>query len=138
MRGNRPKVRSVHAAHTINATPPDWLGHHAKSVWRETIAALEAENRPLGQLNRQALVGLCDAAGLVRECAEVLGRDGMTIDGGREGMKRHPALTTRISALNSLRAYAAELGLTPSSSARLPQPPPPEDENPFSGLMNTD
>lgn len=138
MRGKRPKVRTAPPATNITAAAPSWLSPHAKQVWKETVSAMKAERRPLGQLNRQALVGLCDAAGLVRECAEVLAREGMTIDGGREGQKRHPAVTTRISALNSLRAYAAELGLTPASSARLPEPPPRPEDNPFLHLMNID
>lgn len=99
------------------------MGAHSKSVWRETIGFLEAENRPIHRLNTEAFVGFCESAGIVRECAEILNRDGMLIDGGREGLKRHPATTMRISALASLRAFAAELGLTPGSSGRLPGVP---------------
>ena len=104
----------------ITTEAPSWLSDHAKEVWRETIETLEIEGRPLNRLSLQTLTGFCDAAGLVRECSETLARDGMTIEGGREGLKRHPAVTTRISALNSLRAYAIELGLTPGTAARIP------------------
>ncbi|MES2920190.1 MAG: phage terminase small subunit P27 family [Verrucomicrobiota bacterium] len=103
----------------ITTDAPSWLSEYAKEVWRETIESLDAEGRPLNRLNIQTLTGFCDAAGLVRECSEVLARDGMTIDGGREGKKRHPAVTTRISALNSLRSYAIELGLTPGTAGRI-------------------
>lgn len=135
MKGRRKKSSSAPASsgENIKSTPPAWLSDHAKTVWRETIETLEAEGRPLNRLNTQALTGFCDAAGLVRECAEVLARDGMTIDGGREGLKRHPAVTTRISALNSLRGYAIELGLTPGTAGRIPTPEK-EEPNEFADL----
>jgi len=137
MKGRRTKSKHVRpiAGENIGTTPPSWLSDHAKDVWCMTIQTLEIEGRPLALLNLQTFTGFCDSAGLVRECAEVLARDGMTIDGGREGMKRHPAVTTRISALNSLRAYAIELGLTPGTASRIPQTVV-EEENPFAALMN--
>lgn len=121
MKGRRKKTVSAPASSggNITANPPEWLSAHAQEVWRETITTLEDEGRPLNRLNMQAFTGFCDAAGLVRECSEVLARDGMTIDGGREGLKRHPAVTTRISALNALRSFAIELALTPGTAARI-------------------
>lgn len=133
MKGRRTNNTTPTTGKTITSEPPEWLSDHAKTVWRQTLADLEEEGRPLGRLNAQALVGFCDAAGLVRECAETLALHGMTIDGGREGMKRHPAVTTRISALNSLRAYAIELGLTPGTAGRI-KITPPEEENEFDSL----
>lgn len=121
MQGRRKKTSApVFTGGNITATPPAWLSAYAREVWVETVETLEIEGRPLNRLNLQTLTGFCDAAGLVRECSEVLARDGMTIEGGREGLKRHPAVTTRISALNSLRGYAIELGLTPGTAARIP------------------
>lgn len=122
----------------ITTVAPAWLSEHSQSVWRETIETLESEGRPLGQLNLQAFVGFCDAAGLVRECAEVLAKEGMTIDGGREGKKRHPAVTTRISALNSLRGYACELGLTPGTAARIPTTHAPADHAASEAIRRSD
>jgi P27 family predicted phage terminase small subunit len=137
MKGRRTKTTKAQPPkHTDLSEPPDWLSDHGKSVWRSTITDLEREGRPLGCLNYQTLTGFCDAAGLVKECAETLARDGMTIDGGREGLKRHPAVTTRISALNALRAYAIELGLTPGSAARVPSAKK-EDRNEFADLLNS-
>lgn len=119
----RPKpTKRPPTAELTDAEPPDWLSKYGVEVWHRTLKDLAEAGRPVDRLNREAFVGFCDAAGLVAECSQVLAAEGMTIDGGREGKKRHPAVTTRISALNSLRAYAAELGLTPASSGRLPEP----------------
>lgn len=123
MKGRRKKATvPAKSGANITGSAPAWLSAHAKTVWKDTITTLKAEGRPLSRLNLQAFTGFCDAAGLVRECAEVLEREGMTIDGGREGLKRHPAVTTRISALNALRNYAIELGLTPGTAPRIPTP----------------
>lgn len=123
MKGRRTKTplpaSSGFTSANITTDAPSWLSDHARAVWRETIETLEIEGRPLNRLNLQAFTGFCDAAGLVRECGEILARDGMTLAGGREGLKRHPAVTTRISALNSLRSYAIELGLTPGTTGRI-------------------
>jgi len=133
---NTKTTTANHAGYIKADHPPAWLSDHAKHVWRTTVHNLEAEGRPLGCLNLETLTGFCDAAGLVKECAETLAREGMTIDGGRDGLKRHPAVTTRISALNALRAYAIELGLTPGTAARLPTPAK-EERNEFYDLLHS-
>lgn len=142
MKGRRTKT-SVPASSGITSTnitadAPSWLSEHAKAVWRETIETLEIEGRPLNRLNIQAFTGFCDAAGLVRECSETLARDGMTIEGGREGLKRHPAVTTRISALNSLRSYAIELGLTPGTTGRIKPTSSPADHKASESIRRAD
>jgi P27 family predicted phage terminase small subunit len=137
----RKKIQqtTIHAepknAIPVDGAPPDWLSEHAKTVWNQTLLNLANEGRFLSLLNYETLVAFCDAAGLVKQCAQQLEKDGMTIDGGREGLKRHPAVTTRISALNSLRAYAAELGLTPSASPRLPAKHIAPKDSPFAKFM---
>jgi len=139
MNGRRPETQHARLTtgkpdSTLTSEPPDYLTGHAARVWRETITDLEAEGRPIHRLNRQTLVGFCDAAAIVRECGETLAREGHLVDGGREGLKRNPAATLRISALQALRAFAAELGLTPASNARLPQPHVPEKKSKFADL----
>lgn len=139
MTGRRPNQKTARVsagkpASALTSNPPAYLTGHGADVWRETIADLEAEGRPIHVLNRQALFGFCESSAAVREYGEILARDGHTIDGGREGQKRNPAASLRISALNSLRAYAAELGLTPASAGRLPSPPVVPKINRFADL----
>lgn len=123
MKGRRPKKQKTPISTTaIGPEPPAWMGEHAAEVWRRTIADLETEGRPIHQLNLQLFTGFCEAAGLVRECAEILSRDGMLIDGGRDGQRRHPAVSMRLSALTALRGYAVELGLAPGAVGRLAAP----------------
>lgn len=115
----------------LTSDAPDHLCNHAKAVWRRTIADLQTENRPLHQLNRECLIGFCESSAIVRECGEILSREGYLVSGGRDGSRRHPAASIRISALQSLRAFAAELGLSPASSGRLPKPSTPAKVNKF-------
>lgn len=106
-----------------------------KTVWNQTLKDLASEGRYLSLLNYQTLVAFCDAAGLIKTCAEVLEKEGFLVDGGREGKKRNPVSSIRISALNALRSLAVELALTPSSSPRLPAKYVPPEENPFAEFL---
>lgn len=125
MKGRRPKTnkQTLENSKAISANPPDWMGKHAGEVWRQTIADLEAENRPIHKLNYQMFIGFCESAGLIRECGEIIAKEGMLLDSPRDGKKRHPAVSMRISALAALKGYAVELGLSPGASGRLPAVP---------------
>jgi P27 family predicted phage terminase small subunit len=116
----------------LTSEAPSHLSDHAKDVWRTTIENLQSENRPLHQLNEEILIGFASSASIARECGEILAREGYLISGGRDGSRRHPAASIRMSALQSLRAFAAELGLSPASSGRLPKPSIAMKPNKFS------
>lgn len=115
----------------LTVTPPKDLGSHGKEVWRWAVAVCKEAGRPLRKMHAEVLSGLCHASSDVISAGAIIERDGYLVEGGREGMKRHPATSIRAQALTIKRAYLAELGLTPTSSSRLPAGTSKQDENPF-------
>src|ERR1035437_2739288 len=120
MKGTRPHNTAPATGEFIPAKAPDHLNKYAADVWQATITDLETGGRKIPQEYTQAFLGFCHCSGTVRECDEVLAREGMVVDGGREGPKRHPLIVVKNSALLGLRGYAESLGLTPASAGRLP------------------
>jgi P27 family predicted phage terminase small subunit len=117
----------------LSSTPPAFLPRYAQEVYRETVRNLNEAGRPLLLIHKQALVGLCQAADLAKQAGEEIRNTGFILDGGREGVKRNPAISAQIAALASLKAFAAELGLTPGSFKKMPHLEDNEP-NPFADL----
>jgi P27 family predicted phage terminase small subunit len=130
----RPKNTIAGNRIPISSKPPAHLNKIASEVWRDTLESVSAAGYQIDELDSQAFAAFCSAASTIRECDKLLERDGLCVDGGREGMKRHPAASVKNSALTQLRSYASALGLTASSRARLPQEFQPEEINPFDDI----
>lgn len=117
----------------LSSTPPAFLPKHAQEVYRETVRNLNEAGRPLLLIHKQAVIGLCQAADLAKQAGEEIRKTGFILDGGREGVKRNPAISAQIAALASLKAFCSELGLSPGSFKKMP--PIHEDErNEFADL----
>jgi len=115
----------------ISEKPPKHLTKVAAEVWRDTLKKVSSAGYQIDALDTEAFTAFCSAAATIRDCDALIEKDGLCVDGGREGVKRHPAASVKNSALTQLRAYASSLGLTASSRARLPAEFQPEEENEF-------
>ena len=125
MRGKRPAAKrqtTIGNPAVITNEPPESLNKFAAAIWRQTLDDITAAGRSIDVLDRSSFIGFCMAAGTAQECAEIIDREGITTDGGRDGLKKHPACSVRSTALHQMRLFAAELGLTAGSRARLPLP----------------
>ena len=94
---------------------PVWLSLQAKAEWKRAAPQLHGR-RLLAPDTLGTLESYCVAAGTVRECEEIMGRDGRLIDGA-DGPKPHPAFKMQSAAMREARLLAAELGLTPHRRA---------------------
>jgi P27 family predicted phage terminase small subunit len=113
MKGAKPKLKVIDGGANPGRCPvaPSWLSSQAKAEWKR--AAPELNTR--GLLTPDTLASLeayCVAAGQVRECEEIMSREGRLIvaDGAS---KPHPAFKMQSAAMREARLLAAELGLTP-------------------------
>lgn len=100
--------------------PPDWLGSRAVTEWHRVGPYLVN----MGLLTHNDLLtfaAYCANVQQMVEAVEDLREQGYTIIGAR-GITRNPALTAFTNAVSSLRALAAEFGMTPSSRARIRLP----------------
>lgn len=113
MKGRKPKLTVIDGGTVRGKCPsaPPWLTPQAKAEWRR--AAPELHGRSLLASDTLAtLESYCVAVGVVRECEEIMSRDGRLID-TKDGPKPHPAFRMQSAAMREARLLAAELGLTP-------------------------
>ena len=146
MRGRRPKTDTLASleggyregdlngqspSDTPILEPPDWLCELAKNEWW----------RVAPEMHEKGLLTCRDVAVLAAYCqcyARLIGcelqlNNGMTLEG-----KRHPLIGVADALHKHLKAYAVELGFTPSSRGRIVLPPKhtPEDDD-FERLKRT-
>lgn len=108
--------------------PPSWLHAEAKREWRRIVPLL-LELGIIGEIHRAALVGYCEAYAQLWETSRILEREGMTFTTEKGYVGQHPAINIKNAALSHLRQYAAELGLTPARTHKVPGKP----KNPKAG-----
>lgn len=103
-------------------TIPEYLDDLAKFYYKFLITELEISNI-LSNLDIPLLEQTSDCLSKMRQCDEILNRDGLIIDlidrYGTQTIKEHPAVATKQKYLNQFRALSTQLGLSPSSRAQL-------------------
>lgn len=99
--------------------PPADMDGIAAEKWRELVKLLE----PLGMLtvvDVDALRIYCEAWQELQDCNATLKREGSYQKVSSSGKKvAHPALSRRDHALDRIRRYSQEFGLTPASRSRV-------------------
>ncbi|MCH8683889.1 phage terminase small subunit P27 family [Pedomonas mirosovicensis] len=113
MKGRKPKLTVIDGGTVRGKCPsaPAWLTPQAKAEWKRAAPELHGRNL-LSSDTLATLESYCVAVGVVRECEEIMGRDGRLID-TEDGPKPHPAFKMQSAAMREARLLAAELGLTP-------------------------
>ncbi len=115
---------------------PTWLSAKAKAEWRR----IAPELRRLGlvaKIDMAALATYCQAVAEVQIATETIDREGRVCtwpildkDGNKIGerLKAHPAVQQQRDAMQRVKQFAAEFGLSPSGRTRVvsgddPDPP---------------
>lgn len=96
---------------------PDWLSEYGKEVWNRVIPDL-IEQGVTKRVDQDSLCAYCEAVADLRTATEVLGRDGVTVQ-GRSGPVKHPAVSMKHGAMVAIARYAAEFGLTGASRSKV-------------------
>lgn len=113
MKGRKPKLAVIDGDYAPGRCPsaPAWLSSQAKAEWKR--AAPQLHGRKLLSADTLAtLESYCVAVGIVRECEEIMGREGRMVE-TEDGGKPHPAFKMQSAAMREARLLATELGLTP-------------------------
>ncbi len=108
-------------------TPPDFLGPEALAEWNR----LGPELAHLGLLknaDRAAFAAYCEAYGDFQKYTREIKDTGETFTTDKGYVGIHPFVALRNKALEKLRQYAAEFGLTPAARSKVTVPE--TDENP--------
>jgi P27 family predicted phage terminase small subunit len=99
--------------------PPDFLCDDAKVEWRRVAPSLLAL-RLLTELDVGVLGAYCQAFATAKQAAQMLSAEGLTVLTHHKNIIPHPLLGIRNKAMADMVRYAAELGCSATSRARLP------------------
>lgn len=101
---------------------PSHLDEQAKAEWDRVAKGLW-ELGLLTDVDVACLAAYCQCYSRWVAIEELITQHGMLV-----GSKRHPLLVAEDSVLKQLKAFAVELGFTPSSRGRIELPPLPDGE----------
>ncbi|MCX7635294.1 MAG: phage terminase small subunit P27 family [Syntrophales bacterium] len=115
--------------------PPDWLNDEAKQEFRRIMKEMK-DLDVITNVDVDALAVYCDAYVTYIECTRIIENEGYQVEhtnkSGATNMVPHPMLAKKRALADQMKAMATEIGLTPSSRAKISLPPPKEkDKTPF-------
>jgi len=108
--------------------PPDWLCPEAQVLWRQLAPPMHQAGI-LTPLDVLTFAWFCDLTIQVQRAREWLDH-GVMVKGRRDPLVPNPAWRTYRDGLVLLRAYAIELGLTPSARSQIRALPPGDAGSP--------
>jgi P27 family predicted phage terminase small subunit len=108
--------------------PPDWLCPEAQVIWHGLAPEMHRAGI-LTSLDVITFASYCDLAVQVQKAREILAR-GLLLKGRRDPYVTNPAWRMYRDGQVLLRAYAIELGLTPSARSQIRAlPPAPQEQS---------
>lgn len=116
LEGAQPsRINDAEPEPTVGAVnPPDWLSAEALAVWGELAPDLVAKG-VLTAWDVEPFGVLCDAIVHYRQASAAVAEDGVLVPGRKEALVKHPGMQLVRDTAATIRAYAGEFGLTPSS-----------------------
>jgi P27 family predicted phage terminase small subunit len=106
--------------------PPSWLTASGKAAWKRLLPELDRLGL-LTLVDGDAFAAYCEAVSQFEWATKTLAAEGMTFTTDKGYVGQHPAVAMRHKAMQLLKLFAAEFGLTPSARARLEVPAPDKD-----------
>jgi P27 family predicted phage terminase small subunit len=105
-----------------------------REVWIYTINELGPMKIATGA-DRDALAAYCEAVSLHRRATRMLAESDLLIEGQRGNLVRNPAVQMQRDAAQTMKAFAAEFGLTPRARAEFKVADEGDDDGP-AGLLS--
>ena len=130
-RGRKPKtVVTGGIKISKSVQPPAWMGPHGKLLWKRILPKLDGV---ANDIDYDALVAYCSAYNTMIEADILLQREGLMMSNER-GTVAHPATRIKAQALDQVRRYQTEFGLTPLARLRV-QPSEDEERDELDDLL---
>jgi len=132
--GNRPlpETRSMTVS---KARCPTWLSPGAKSEWRRIAPELERMGL-LTALDRAAFAAYCESYAQWVACTRFLHEHGSHYLTPKSQLREWPQVEMAKQAGQTMRAFAGEFGLTPTSRLRLNIEGPEQEEDEFEAFLS--
>lgn len=115
--GNRPLPENEPKP-KVGTTCPTWLSDGAKKEWRRIYPELERLGL-VTKVDRASLASYCQAVADLEEAVSAIAEHGTVIVTPSGYMQSSPYVTQKHKAMEMIRKFAAEFGMTPSARARV-------------------
>jgi len=132
-RKDRINVREPQPRQVLPEPPID-MTDDGREVWIYTINELGPMKIATGA-DRDALAAYCEAVSLHRRATRMLAESDLLIEGQRGNLVRNPAVQMQRDAAQTMKAFAAEFGLTPRARAEFKVADEGDDDGP-AGLLS--
>jgi len=151
MAGRKPKPNAIKELHgnpgkrALNKREPKFggiakcpphLSKVAKQEWKRVSQEL-ADSGLLTSVDRAALAGYCSSWARWVDAEDHLNLEGAVVKGVTGTPVRNPYAMISDHALDQLRKFAVEFGMTPSSRSRIHVETPTVPADPFDDFMNS-
>ena len=100
---------------------PTWIDEDAKREWRRIVPLL-SEHRLLSKVDRTALAVLCQAYAEFKYATKMLRAEGRTVVSSTGYVQQHPYVVIQNKAINVIKTFCTEFGLTPGARGRVTIP----------------
>jgi len=107
---------------------PSWLDKEAKKEWKRVAPELERLGL-LTKVDGTALQGYCQAYATWKQCTEALQKHGLVMETQSGYLQQRPEVSIGNKALDQVRAFCIQFGLTPSARARMTLPESGDGDN---------
>jgi P27 family predicted phage terminase small subunit len=113
--GDTPKPRAG------APTPPHWLKGEALAEWGRIVPELDAIGL-LSVVDRAALTAYVTGWATFAEASEDIENRGTMVEGRDGNLVKNPSVAMQRDAMNLIKQWCAEFGLTPSARSRMQLP----------------
>lgn len=118
-RGHKALNRYEPKPKRVMPEAPEWLDDVAMREWTR-VSVLLWDLNLLTEADGPSLAAYCQAYSLWREAAEDIKENGLTMVNERTGaIHANPAVAMLQKALNQIKIFAQEFGMSPSARSRL-------------------
>lgn len=136
--GKRPLNQHEPKPPPIPPKPPTWLGPAGKKLWKLLAPQLEKLGL-LTTVDGPAFEAVCQSYATWVDCEKYLRKHGLTYsyttENGGEYVQQRPEVSIGNKALQAVKAFMTEFGLTPASRSRINMKPPGEEDDPMEALL---
>jgi len=138
--GKRPLPKNEPKPEPIAPKCPTWLHKDAKKEWKRIAPQLEKLGL-LTQVDMAALAGYCESWAQYKRAIEFIHKHGEVYpikdDEGRvKYLQQVPQVSIANKALQQVRAFCAEFGMTPSARGRMSVPGAEDKEDEMESLLD--
>lgn len=113
---------------------PKHLGKEAKKQWKLLAPELERIGL-LTKIDGATFAAACQAYDRWIQAEKEIRESGLLIETPNKSLQIHPALSIANRAMDQLRKFCSELGMTPTSRARI-SIKPESDEDGWAGILD--